>query len=41
MSRAEIDRKAMDEVVVVVEKTWQTPAHGEKGPVTVTVRMRR
>lgn len=37
MSRAEIDRKAMDEVVV--EKTWQIPAHGEKGPLTVTVLM--
>ena len=37
MNRAEIDRKAMDEVVV--EKTWQIPAHGEKGPLTVTVRM--
>lgn len=37
MGRAEIDRKTMDEVVV--EKTWQIPAHGEKGPLTVTVRM--
>lgn len=27
----------MDEVVV--EKTWQIPAHGGKGPLTVTVQM--
>lgn len=23
----------------VVEKTWEVPAHGGKGPVTVTLRM--
>jgi len=37
MNRVEMDRKTMDEVVI--EKTWQIPAHGGKGPVTVTVQM--
>ncbi len=35
--RAELDLKDMDKAVV--EKTWQIPAHGGKGPVTVMVRM--
>ncbi len=33
----EIERKIMD--MTVVEKTWEIPAHGGKGPVTVTLRM--
>ncbi|MGH3777694.1 MAG: hypothetical protein ACRDRR_18515 [Pseudonocardiaceae bacterium] len=33
----EIERKYMSEAVV--EKTWEVPAHGGKGPVTVTLRM--
>lgn len=33
----EIERKIMSETVV--EKTWEVPAHGGKGPVTVTLRM--
>ncbi|MGH3980342.1 MAG: hypothetical protein ACRDRZ_15280 [Pseudonocardiaceae bacterium] len=37
MEMAEIERKIMDETEV--EKTWQIPAHGGKGPVTITVRM--
>lgn len=37
MSRVEIERKIMDETVV--EKTWQIPEHGGKGPVTITMRM--
>jgi hypothetical protein len=37
MDRAEIERKIMSETVV--EKTWEIPAHGGKGPVTITLRM--
>lgn len=37
MELAEIERKCMSETVV--EKTWEVPAHGGKGPVTVTLRM--
>ncbi|MGH3929886.1 MAG: hypothetical protein ACRDTF_07910 [Pseudonocardiaceae bacterium] len=37
INRADIERKIMDETVV--EKTWQIPAHGGKGPVTITLRM--
>lgn len=33
----EIERKIMSQAVV--EKTWEVPAHGGKGPVTVTLRM--
>jgi hypothetical protein len=33
----EIERKIMSEAVV--EKTWEVPAHGGKGPVTITLRM--
>ncbi|MGH3753721.1 MAG: hypothetical protein ACRDRP_13685 [Pseudonocardiaceae bacterium] len=33
----EIERKFMSEAVV--EKTWEVPAHGGKGPVTITLRM--
>ncbi|MGH3986527.1 MAG: hypothetical protein ACRDTZ_04320 [Pseudonocardiaceae bacterium] len=33
----EIERKVMSQAVVV--KTWEVPAHGGKGPVTVTLRM--
>lgn len=33
----EIERKIMSGAVV--EKTWEIPAHGGKGPVTVTLRM--
>ena len=36
MDRVEIERKIMSETVV--EKTWEIPAHGGKGPVTVTLR---
>jgi hypothetical protein len=37
IDRAEIERKVMSEAVV--ERTWQIPAHGGKGPVTITLRM--
>ncbi|MGH3717560.1 MAG: hypothetical protein ACRDRI_01730 [Pseudonocardiaceae bacterium] len=37
MSRVDIERKIMSETVV--EKTWEIPAHGDKGPVTVALRM--
>ncbi|MDQ3151210.1 MAG: hypothetical protein M3R63_05605 [Actinomycetota bacterium] len=37
MDRAQLERKTMDETVV--EKTWQIAAHGEKGPVTIKIRM--
>ncbi|MGQ0778973.1 MAG: hypothetical protein ACT4NY_31940 [Pseudonocardiales bacterium] len=37
INRADIERKFMDETVV--EKTWEIPAHGGKGPVTITLRM--
>ncbi|MGB7796446.1 MAG: hypothetical protein WBL53_09355 [Pseudonocardiaceae bacterium] len=37
MNRAEIERKIMSETVV--EKIWEIPAHGGKGPVTVSLRM--
>ena len=30
----EIERKLMSQAVV--EKTWEVPAHGDKGPVTIT-----
>lgn len=32
-----MERKLMSETVV--EKTWHIPAHGDKGPVTITLRM--
>ncbi|MGH3768082.1 MAG: hypothetical protein ACRDS0_10845 [Pseudonocardiaceae bacterium] len=37
VNRAEIERQIMSETVV--EKTWQIPAHGGQGPVTITLRM--
>ncbi len=37
MDRVELERKIMSETVI--EKTWQIPAHGGKGPVTVALRM--
>ncbi len=37
IDRVEIERKIMD--ATVVEKTWEIPAHNEKGPVTITLRM--
>ncbi|MGH3805215.1 MAG: hypothetical protein ACRDRU_00920 [Pseudonocardiaceae bacterium] len=33
----DIERKIMDRVVV--EKTWEIPAHHDKGPVTITLRI--
>jgi hypothetical protein len=33
----EIERKIMSQAMV--EKAWEVPAHGGKGPVTVTLRM--
>ena len=36
MDRADAERKIMSETVV--EKTWQIPAHGDKGPVTIALR---
>jgi hypothetical protein len=33
----EIERKIMSQAVV--EKTWEVPAHGDKGPVTITLRI--
>jgi hypothetical protein len=37
MDLIEIDRKIMSDTVV--EKTWEIPAHADKGPVTITLRM--
>ncbi len=37
VDRVEIERRMMSETVV--EKTWEIPAHGGKGPVTITLRM--
>ncbi|MBV9011759.1 MAG: hypothetical protein JO272_06850 [Pseudonocardiales bacterium] len=37
MDLIEIDRKIMNDIVV--EKTWEIPAHADKGPVTITLRM--
>ena len=37
MDRADTERKIMD--ATVVEKVWQIPAHIEKGPVTIALRM--
>ncbi|MBA2472108.1 MAG: hypothetical protein H0V41_07665 [Pseudonocardiales bacterium] len=37
MDRVEIERKIMSEMVI--EKTWEIPAYGGKGPVTVALRM--
>ena len=37
MDRVELERKIMSETVI--EKTWQIPAQGGNGPVTVTLRM--
>ncbi len=34
---AEIERRFMSEIVV--EKTWQVPAHSGKGPVTIALKM--
>jgi hypothetical protein len=33
----EIERKIMSQDVV--EKTWEVTAHGDKGPVTITLRI--
>jgi hypothetical protein len=33
----EIERRIMSQAVV--EKTWEVPAHGDKGPVTITLRI--
>jgi hypothetical protein len=33
----EIERRIMSQAVV--EKTWKVPAHGDKGPVTITLRL--
>ncbi|MEO7194770.1 MAG: hypothetical protein ABIZ05_08105 [Pseudonocardiaceae bacterium] len=37
MELMDIERKIMSETVV--EKTWEIPAHGDKGPVTIALRM--
>jgi hypothetical protein len=37
MDLIEIDRKIMNHTVV--EKTWEIPSHGGKGPVTIVLRM--
>jgi len=37
MNRVEIERKVMSETVV--EKTWEIPAHGGKGPLTIALRL--
>ncbi len=37
MNRVDIERKIMNETVV--EKTWEIPAHGDKGPVTIALRV--
>ncbi|MGH3931413.1 MAG: hypothetical protein ACRDTF_15750 [Pseudonocardiaceae bacterium] len=37
MDRAKIERDIMD--AVVVEKVWEIPAHGGKGPVTIKLRV--
>ncbi|MGH3830780.1 MAG: hypothetical protein ACRDRS_10085 [Pseudonocardiaceae bacterium] len=37
MDLMDIERKIMSETVV--EKTWEIPAHGDKGPVTIALRM--
>jgi len=37
MDRVEIERQIMSETVV--EKTWEIPAQGGKGPVIVALRM--
>ncbi|MGH3693892.1 MAG: hypothetical protein ACRDRX_07870 [Pseudonocardiaceae bacterium] len=37
MNLVEFESKRMSETVV--EKTWEVPAHGGKGPVTVTLLM--
>jgi len=37
MDRVEREREAMD--AVVVEKVWEIPAHGGKGPVTIKLRI--
>ncbi|MBV8542890.1 MAG: hypothetical protein JO063_01820 [Pseudonocardiales bacterium] len=37
MDRVDIERKIMNETVV--EKTWEIPAQGGKGPVTIALRM--
>jgi hypothetical protein len=37
INRVDIERKIMSDIVV--EKTWEIPAHDGKGPVTVTLRM--
>ncbi|MGH3973063.1 MAG: hypothetical protein ACRDS9_07035 [Pseudonocardiaceae bacterium] len=37
MDRAQTEHKIMNETLV--EKTWEIPAHGDKGPVTITLRM--
>ncbi len=36
-TKVDIERRIMSETVV--EKTWEIPAHGGKGPVTVMLRM--
>jgi hypothetical protein len=33
----ETERRIMSQAVV--EKTWEVPAHGDKGPVTITLRL--
>ncbi|MGH3826167.1 MAG: hypothetical protein ACRDQX_03195, partial [Pseudonocardiaceae bacterium] len=37
MDLMDIECKIMSETVV--EKTWVIPAHGDKGPVTIALRM--
>ncbi|MGH3815948.1 MAG: hypothetical protein ACRDUV_26460 [Pseudonocardiaceae bacterium] len=37
MDIVDVERRIMSETVV--EKTWEIPAHGGKGPVTIALRM--
>ncbi|MGH3888456.1 MAG: hypothetical protein ACRDSZ_18155 [Pseudonocardiaceae bacterium] len=37
MDIVDVERRIMSETVV--EKTWEVPAHGGKGPVTIALRM--
>ena len=37
MDIVDAERKIMSETVV--EKSWEVPAHGGKGPVTITLRI--
>jgi hypothetical protein len=37
MDIVDVERKIMSETVA--EKSWEVPAHGGKGPVTITLRI--